>query len=91
MNKNNLKKLAEEYNPPEALKNRVRNNVTSNLSFLKFIGDVFDLYVGKAGQVFTGMMDSFEDKATTPKQYASSDIKELPSSESIKPQNSHVA
>lgn len=78
MSKNNLKKLAEEYKAPEGLKRRVRNHVTSNLNMLKFIGDIFDLYIGKAGRVMTGMLDSFDEKE--PIQYADSDDKELPPS-----------
>lgn len=78
MSKNNLKKLAEEHQAPEALKRRVRNHVTSNLNMLKFIGDIFDLYLGKAGRVMTGMLDSFDEKE--PIQYAASDDKELPPS-----------
>ena len=78
MSKNNLKKLAEEHQAPEALKRRVRNHVTSNLNMLKFIGDIFDLYLGKAGRVMTGMLDSLDEKE--PIQYAASDDKELPPS-----------
>ena len=80
MSKNNLKKLAEEYKAPDAIKKRVRRKVNSNLNMLKFIGDIFDLYIGKAGRVMTSMLDSFDEK--DPIQNATSDDKELPPSAS---------
>ena len=85
MSKNNLKKLAEEYKAPEALKRRVYKKVNSNLGMLKFIGDIFDLYIGKAGRVMTSMLDSFDEKE--PIQYAASDDKELPPSASNQEEN----
>lgn len=81
MGQNNLKKLAEEYNPPEALKRRVRHKVTSNLGVMRFIGNVFDLYLGQAGRVVTEMLDSFEAKHESDKAYAASESKELPANE----------
>ena len=83
MGQNNLKKLAEEYNPPESLKRRVRHKVTSNLGVMRFIGNIFDLYLGQAGRVVTEMLDSFETKEGEKEQYADSDNKELPPNASI--------
>ena len=62
MSKNNLKKLAEEYNPPESLKRRVKQKVNSNLGVLRFISNIFDLYIGQASRVVTEMLDTFEKK-----------------------------
>lgn len=87
MSQNNLKKLAEEYNPPESLKRRVRQKVTSNLGVIKFIGDIFDLYIGQAGRVVTEMIDSFEPKEEKNQEYADSDNQELPPNASISPED----
>jgi len=78
MEQNNLKKLGEEYNPPESLKRRVRQKVTSNLGVVKFIGNIFDLYIGQAGRVVTEMIGSFEVEEENNQQYAASDNEELP-------------
>ena len=93
MGQNNLKKLAEEYNPPESLKRRVRHKVTSNLGVMRFIGNVFDLYLGQAGRVVTEMLDSFESKQSIEEesqQYAASDNKELPPNGSISRENTDI-
>lgn len=85
MKENNFKKLAEEeeYNAPFELKRRVRNKVSSNLSLVKFVGDIFDLYIGKAGQVITEMLGSLEE--TENGTFADSDDKQLPPNASHHP------
>ncbi len=85
MSKNNLKKLAEEYNPPESLKRRVKQKVNSNLGVLRFISNIFDLYIGQASRVVTEMLDTFEKKEEDSKQHAASDNQELPPNEGISP------
>jgi hypothetical protein len=90
MGENNLKKLAEEYNPPESLKRRVRHKVNSNLGVMRFIGNVFDLYLGQAGRVVTEMLGSFEPKKEDKEQYADSDNKELPLNESSLPEKTDI-
>ena len=87
MNQNNLKKLAEEYNPPESLKRRVKRKVDSNLGVVRFISNIFELYVGQATRVMTEMLDSFEQKEEDRKQYAASDNKELPPNAGISPED----
>ncbi len=59
---NNLKNLEEAHEAPPELKKKVRKNVQTNLSIVKFVGNMFELYIGNAGRVVTEMLGTFEEK-----------------------------
>lgn len=50
--KNSFKQIDEPQLPIE-LENRIKSNVESRLGFMKFIGNVMDLYIGKAGNTIS--------------------------------------
>lgn len=66
MSVNNFKKIGEDFKASEALKQRIRGNVQTNISIVRFIGNVVDLYVGGAGRVVTKMLDAFEENGNPP-------------------------
>ena len=59
---NNLKKLEEAHEAPPELKKKVRKNVQTNISIVKFVGNMFELYIGNAGRIVTEMLGTFEEK-----------------------------
>ncbi len=48
--------LEEEKEAPQ----EVKKGVEGNLNFLRFLGEVVDLYIGKSGSVFLGLMEGFD-------------------------------
>ena len=58
--KNNFKELEEPIEVPLELKKGIKDGVRSRIGFIKFLSDVVDLYIGKVGNVVTGLVTSFE-------------------------------
>ena len=49
-----------DYITPPDVKKKIERNVMAQLSLMKFITGVFDLYVGKAGETILGLADSMQ-------------------------------
>ena len=49
-----------EYVTPPAVKKKIARNVRTQLSLMKFITGVFDLYVGKAGETILGLAQTMQ-------------------------------
>lgn len=49
-----------DYIAPLNVKKKIERNVKAQLSLMKFISGVFDLYVGKAGETIMGFAETIQ-------------------------------
>lgn len=67
---NNFQQLAEDkmFQASNALKAKVRSSVFTNLNIIKFVGNLFELYVGNASRVVTGLLADMEEPTSHKKK-----------------------
>ena len=54
--------MEPDYIAPLKVKKKIERNVKAQLSLMKFISGVFDLYVGKAGETIMGFAETIQSE-----------------------------
>jgi hypothetical protein len=53
--------IEPEVEPSKIVKRTIQKNVMAQLTMVKFIGSIVDLYIGKVGQTIVGLAETFDD------------------------------